>query len=52
MTTTRAVREEILLRVMNIVESCGTPLTSVAQTVRQAREPQAAQTKTSAGNQH
>ncbi|MGC2211554.1 MAG: mechanosensitive ion channel family protein [Candidatus Korobacteraceae bacterium] len=46
------VREEILLRVMNIVESCGTPLTSVAQTIRQTREPQAAQAKTSAVNQH
>jgi MscS family membrane protein len=46
------VREEILLRVMNIVESCGTPLTSVAQTVRQTREPQADQAKTSAVNQH
>ena len=46
------VREEILLRVMDAVESCGIPLTSVAQTVRTAAEPQAAQAKTSAGNQH
>jgi MscS family membrane protein len=46
------VREEILLHVMDAVESCGIPLTSVAQTVRTATEPQAAQATTSAGKQH
>jgi MscS family membrane protein len=47
-----AVREDILLGVMSIVEHCGTPLTSLAQTVRPASEAQAAEANTSAGNQH
>jgi len=47
-----AVREDILLRVMNIVERCGSPFTSLAQTVRLATEPQAAEAKTPAGSKH
>jgi MscS family membrane protein len=46
------VREDILLGVMSIVERCGTPLTSLAQTVRPASEAQVAGANTSAGNQH
>lgn len=46
------VREDILLGVMSIVERCGTPLTSLAQSVRPVSEPQAAAAETSAGNQH
>jgi MscS family membrane protein len=41
-----AVREEILLSVMNIVERCGSSLATSSQTVYLAREPQAAEAKT------
>jgi MscS family membrane protein len=41
-----AVREDILLRVMNLVEHCGASLATSSQTVFLAREPQAADTKT------
>jgi MscS family membrane protein len=41
-----AVREEILLSVMNIVERCGTSLATSSQTVYIARQPQAAPEKT------
>ena len=41
-----AVREEILLSVMNIVEHCGSSLATSSQTVYLAREAQAAEAKT------
>ena len=41
-----AVREDLLLRIMDIVESCGTALSSPSQTVFLAREPKAPQLKT------
>jgi hypothetical protein len=44
------VREDILLGLMSIVERCGAPLTSLAQSIRPAGEPQAAEVKISASN--
>jgi MscS family membrane protein len=41
-----AVREDLLLRVMDIVESCGTALSSPSQTVYLERVPKAAEQKT------
>ncbi len=41
-----AVREDLLLRVMDIVESCGTALSSPSQTVYLDRVPKAAEPKT------
>jgi MscS family membrane protein len=46
------VREDILLHIMNIVESCGTSLANSTQTVYLAREPEAAQAETTASNKH
>jgi MscS family membrane protein len=46
------VREDILLHIMNIVESCGTSLANSTQTVYVAREPEAAQAESAAGNKH
>ena len=46
-----AVREDLLLRVMDIVESCGTLLTSLSQTVLRASEPKTAEAQTPASSQ-
>jgi MscS family membrane protein len=40
-----AVREDLLLRIMDIVEACGTALSSPSQTVFLAREPKAPRLK-------
>jgi len=42
-----AVREDLLLRVMDIIESCGTSLAYPSQTVYLAREPEAANSMSS-----
>jgi len=41
-----AVRQDLLLRIMDIVESCGTALSSPSQTVYLERTPKAAEQKT------
>ncbi len=46
-----AVREDILLSLMNIVEHCGTLLTSLSQTVLRTSEPKTAEAPTPASSQ-